>query len=615
MKKVLLFIALFALTFSLAACGGDSTETPKDEAGFVGVEEGQVITTKVNSPSVDLGTIVAKDADGTILDIIVIGNYKLDVVDEYNVTLKATTGDGELISVDVVLSVIAESCTENPDQEVCKDAVDKAREKYADYYNIDDNSNGTPDWQELELTVDIGYSYYGADDATNSVWMNIEKFMEKYPNITVTRNPQFTSGWNGDDELLLIQAAAAEEGTLPDVFFNPKGAETYDKKMTLDLTPYFSTDKESLYVTENAISGMVTQDGAEIWGIPWQGVGPIVAVNLSLLDELDIDAPSYDWTYEEYEALRSEVALYNSYDRCVFPGVIDFSIFGPNYFDSVPNGYKGYNIQTRQFEFAGAVNYGNWLASVANEAKQGLHFYDLDESGLASKNCNEISNSWLDGVRAIDTIFLWSFNESVTAMEQNSEEIDIYPYPVAPEGGNTAVYTYHDYYSLNRQLDTDRVKAEAAYALVKWLTYGEEGTKSRWDLIDEVNVFEEGEVSPFITGELYLMDYIQGWPITNNPAVLANHPFVKGFDETSGGLDAFNFDAFSNVNFQNQLSNANPYPRQLPAFASVANPFDPWEIKNRMRDEGLNFANIATSLQETMNAELEEYLRYYNQQN
>jgi multiple sugar transport system substrate-binding protein len=614
MKKVLLLIAAFLLTFSLAACGDD---TPKEEAvaKFVGVEEGQIITTKVNSTEVDLGTISATDVDGTVLNIIVLGDYKLNVIDNYNVTLKATTKDGVVLTVDVVLSIVAETCQENPEQEICKDAVDKAREKYAEYYNVDLDNNGVADWTEQELTVDIGFSYYGADDATNSVWMNILNFMEKYPNITVTRNPQFVSGWSSDDELLEIQAAAATQGELPDVFFNPKGAETYDKGMTLDLKPYFYTDKESLYVTQNALSGMLTVDGEEIWGIPWQGVGPIVAINLSLLEKLDIDAPSYDWTYQDYEDLRSEVATYNEFDQCVFPGVIDFSIFGPNYFDNVPNGYKGYNIQTRQFDFAGATAYGDWLASVANEAKQGLHFYDLDEAGLAAKNCTDINDSWLDGVRAINTIFLWSFNESVTAMEANSEEIDIYPYPVAPEGGNTAVYTYHDYYSLNAELENDRVKAEAAYQLVKWLTYGEEGTEARWSLIDEVNVLDENGVSPFITGQLYLMDYIQGWPITNNPKVLENHPFVKGFSENSGGLDAFNFEAFKNINFQNQLSNANPYPRQLPAFASVANPFDPWEIKNRMRDEGLNFTNIATSLQEQMNEDLEEYLRLYNNQN
>ena len=615
MKKVLLILAAIILSFSLAACGGDDTPDVEKVAAITGIVENGIIEVKVGSTDIDLGVIAAKDADGNALTITVIGIYDLTVIGDYPVTLKAKDSNDLVISIDVVLSVVAETCEENPDQEVCKSEVDKAREKYADLYNVDLDNNGTADWQEQELTITIGFSYYGEDNETNSVYQNIEKFMLAYPNITVERSATFTSGWSSDDDLLLIQVAAATEGTLPDVYFNPKGAETYDKGMTLDLTPYFETDEESVWVTDNALSGMETQDGQEIWGIPWQGVGPIVAVNLTLLEKLDIDAPGYDWTYEEYEDLRGEVELINQADQCVFPGVIDFSIFGPNYFDSVPNGYKGYNIDTREFDFAGATNYGAWLENVANEAKRGLHFYDLDEAGLAQKNCTDITNPWLSGVRAIDTIQLYSFNESVAAMEASGQTIDIYPYPVAPEGGTTAVYTYHDYYSINKAIADDKVLAEASYNLVKWLTYGEEGTESRWDLIDENNVLDEFGVSPFMNGSLYLMDYVQGWPITNNPTVLANHPFVEGFGTDSGGLDAFNFNAFKEIYFQDQLSDANPYPRQLPAFASVANPFDPWTMKDKMRDEGLNFANIASDIEATMNEDLETYLRYYNNEN
>ncbi len=616
MKKLLLLLVAFTLTISLAACGDDSPlPVDVDESGFTGITEDGIITVKVNSAAVDLSSITAKDADGNDLSIIVLGIYDLAVIDNYNVTLKATSTAGVVYTLDVVLSVVAETCDENPDQEVCKTALDKAREEYADYYDVDLDSNGTADWMEQELTINIGYSYYGADDATNSVWQNIVKFMAKYPNITIVRDPLYSSGWEeGDDGLLQIQKAGAADGTLPDVYFNPKGAETYDGGMTLDLTPYFETDEESAYVTANALSGMITQDGQEIWGIPWQGVGPIVAVNLTLLETLGIDAPDYNWSYDEYEDLRDEIAEMNQDGTCVFPGVIDFSIFGPNYFDNVPNGYKGYNIDTREFDFAGATNYGTWLESVANEANRGLHFFDLDEAELEAKGCSEYTDSWADGIRAVNTIFTWSFNESITQMQSNKQTIDIYPYPTAPEGGNTAVYTYHDYYSINSTLDTDRVKAEAAYQLVKWLTYGEEGTKARWDLIDELNIVDENGVSPFMDGTYYLMDYVQGWPITNNPVVMENHPFVKGFSADSG-LTAFNFDAFSETTFQNQLANANPYPRQLPAFASVANDFDPWTIKDRMRDEGLNFANIANDVQTTMNEDLETYLRYYNQNN
>ena len=616
MKKVLLLILAMAFSFTLASCGGGAIDDDGSVLPVIsGISEGGTIEVKVGQ-SIDLSGISAVDKDGNSLTVRIIGAYDLNTVGEYDAQLSATDADGNKTTLNVKVNVVAETCEENPDQEICKTDVERAQEKYQELgiYNVDLDQNGTPDWQEVAIDLTMGFSYYGIDDDNNAVWMNVKKFMEKYPNITVTRDPLFSGGWEGgDDGLLILQEAAAAEGTLPDIFFNPKGAETYDKGMTLDLTPYIETDEEATYITPNALSGMRTYDNLEIWGVPWQGVGPITAVNITLLNQLGITPPSYDWTYEEYEAIRDQIKTINANGQCVFPGVIDFSYFGANYFDSVPNGYRGYNIVTQRFDFADATNYGKWMEQVALEAKNGYHFWDLTviaPEQLAVK-CPDVTDSWTDGRRAINTIYLWEFNAAVDRMVNKGLEIDIYPYPIAPEGGTTATYTYHDYYSLNRALENDRVKAEAAYQLVKWLTYGEEGLESRWSLIDELNVLDENGVSPFVNGTYYLMDFIQGWPITSNPKVMEMHPLVKGFDENSGGLDRYNFVAFQNEAFQYQMSNANPYPRQIPAFASVANWFEPWTIKDQMRDESLSWVDIAPSIQAQLNEDIEEYLRNY----
>ena len=611
MKKLFLITFLFVL--ALTGCTTTETETDDPTAPVIsGITENGILEVKVGSLAIDLTGITAKDENGNDVAIKITGAFNLNEIGDYQITVSATDANGLRTSFSATLSVVALTCEEDPDQEICKTDLDRAREEYeGTIYNVDNDNNGTPDWQEVEINLVMGYSYYGDVDEANSVWMNVLKFMEEYPNITVTRDPLYSSGWEGgDDGLLLIQNQGLLEGTLPDIFFNPKGAETYDKGMTLDLMPYIETDEEAQFITPNAISGMMTYDNREMWGIPWQGVGPLVAVNVGLLDTLGITRPDYEWTYEEYEAIRQIIGELNSNNTCVFPGVIDFSYFGANYFDSIPNGYRGYNTETQRFDFARATGYGAWLESVASEANQGWHFWDLDEA-TREERCPGVTDSWTGGVRAINTIYLWEFNAAVNAMVNNSQIIDIYPYPVAPEGGQTATYTYHDYYSLSKLLENDRVKAEAAFQLVKWLTFGLDGLESRWGLIEELNVLDENGVSPFINGELYLMDFIQGWPITSNPAVMALHPLVAGFGENSGGLDRFEFDAFSNVAFQYQMSNANPYPRHIPAFASVANDFYPWDIKDQMRDEGLSWVDIAPSIEEDLNEAIVEYLQYY----
>ena len=590
MKKIYLLMISLVMIFLVIGC----TSSPVLPT-ITGISENGIISVEQDSQTISLDGISATDADGNALQLRLTGLYDLTTVGTYDVVLSATDTDGNVLSLNIKIQVTEKALSD----------LEKARLLYeGTIYNVDEDSNGTPDWQEDEITLSFGFSYYVMEDAPNPVWENIDKFMEQYPNITVEKDPAFESGWNGDDELLLLQEAALLEGNLPDIFFNPKAAEAYDKGMTLDLTPYIETDEEAEFITPNALSGMYTFDNAEIWGIPWQGVGPMVALNLTLLDTLGIDAPDYDWTYEEYEALRTEIGALNDAGAGVFPGVIDFSIFGPNYFDGVPNGYKGYNIQTQRFDLAGATNYGAWLEQSAYEARQGWHFYDLSDEDRAT-NYPEITDSWTDGVRAINTIMLYSFNDDVRTMVNKGYDIDIYPYPTAPEGGTTATYTYHDYLSVNRTLASNRVKAEAAFQLLKWLTYGEEGLGSRWDLLYDV------DPQNFVDGTYYLMNYIQGWPITSNPDVLAMHPLVKGFDESSP-LNIFNFDAFKLTEFQYQMSNANPYLRQIPAFASVANDFDPWTLKDNMRDNGVSYANIIPDVEDQLNDEIIEYLQYYN---
>ncbi len=614
MKKILLLIVTLLFAFTLVACGSDNPDNggngENNAPVITGISNNGYLDVKIGAAAISLTGISAADQDGNNLDVKVTGNYNLNVIGEYTIVLSATDADGVRTAYDITLTVLALSCEENPDQEICRTDLDRAQEKYEEegIYNVDLDANGTPDWQEDTIELTMGFSYYGPIDEENAVWLNVLKFMEAYPNITVTRDPLFSAGWeNGDDGLLALQENALAEGNLPEIFFNPKGAETYDKGMTLDLTPYIKTDAEAEFITPNALSGMLTHDNLEMWGIPWQGVGPLVAVNTGLLDAIGVPLPEYDWTYEEYEAVRDQVGELTDAGSCIFPGVIDFSYFGANYFDSVPNGYRGYNTVTQRFDFADAVGYGSWLEGVASEAKQGWHYWDLTETDRESI-CPDIADSWTDGVRAFNTIYLWEFNTAVSSMVNKTFEIDIYPYPVAPEGGQTATYTYHDYYSLSKVMEDDRVQAEAAFQLVKWLTYGEEGLENRWDMI-----YEADPVS-FTDGTLYLMDYIQGWPITSNPAVMAIHPLVKGFEEGSV-LERYNFDAFQNAAFQYQMSNANPYPRQIPAFASVANDFEPWTMKDQMLLESLNFGDIAQDIQDTLNASIVEFLQNYNSVN
>jgi len=199
------------------------------------------------------------------------------------------------LSLLIVFSLLLSACS----NDTKTDESEKEKNDYAGIVGIDEDENGVPDWQEKEIELVYANNFYGENDETNPMVLNIKKFMEKYPNITVTRDRQFT-GEMDDFEKMEVLTARASEGTLPDVFYSPLAAEAYDRELTLDLTPYIESDEEADSISDNARSFMMSYDGEEIYGVPWMSVSQFPAINLKLLKENNISIPSYDWTYEEW---------------------------------------------------------------------------------------------------------------------------------------------------------------------------------------------------------------------------------------------------------------------------------------------------------------------------
>ncbi|WP_419871961.1 ABC transporter substrate-binding protein [Candidatus Pristimantibacillus sp. PTI5] len=517
---------------------------------------------------------------------------------------------GFFISITLILSLLLSACSKDPEATESngtneKEAVSENNQTSMSS-GTDEDGNGVADWQEKQIELEFALRFYGENDDTNTMYLNIKKFMEKYPNIKVTRDRQFAIEQSDTDELEILTARAME-GTLPDIFYSPLSAELYDRELTLDLTTYLEADPESKWISENAKEFITTYDGKEIYGIPWQSVGQFPVLNLRLLKENNIAIPPYNWTYEDYENLRTEVAKLTP-NNPIFPGMIDFIEIGAHYFDSIPNGWKGFNTETRRFDYANSPKFGEWLDRVSNEGKQGLHFFDLPEEDR-KKKVGDLGWPWGDGLEAVGNGWMYALSSDVNELVKTRKmEIDIYPMPKAPDGGTTSIRAYYDTLSLSSELAEDPVKAEAAFQLLKWLTYGEEGLKSRWALIDEyIGLPEDAPLRV----EDKLMDFILGWPITTNPEILKHHPLVKGFPKDSE-LAIFNFATFQNVDFQQMLSNPVPFPRNIPAVVKAYDTLNPWEIRNDIRDEGKKYSDIAPEWDALLNKTLDDYLGEYN---
>ena len=254
--------------------------------------------------------------------------------------------------------------------------------EYADIIGIDNDANGTLDWQEKPMTITYASDFYDDDDSLNTLYRNAVKWAEQYPNITLVRDERFKKAVTGDSDELAMEmlVAASQDQSMPDIFYAPLSAEAYDQDLVLDLAPYVRTDSEARAIQENALQFMVSFDRKTVWGVPYMSVAQYPAINVGMLESLNIPVPDYDWTYEEYEALRDQVGAFTDNGSCAFPGLIDFSRHGLNYFDNVPNGWNGFDVEKQRFDFSAGQGYGAWLTEEANEGNKGWHFFDLSLS-------------------------------------------------------------------------------------------------------------------------------------------------------------------------------------------------------------------------------------------
>lgn len=138
----------------------------------------------------------------------------------------------------------------------------------------------------LEGSVTIAYP----EGETAEIQPVLEAFRVQYPNIEVIEEPFAGSEAGAFNEYLAQQAAA---GSMPDLMwldwndFAPEVASGY----VYDITELFYSDPESEYVP----SGMTDPYtyGGKLYALPCQMNAMGITINLDMLEELNIEKPSY----------------------------------------------------------------------------------------------------------------------------------------------------------------------------------------------------------------------------------------------------------------------------------------------------------------------------------
>lgn len=353
----------------------------------------------------------------------------------------------------------------------------------------DANQNGIYDFDEGEK-VNLTYATWQWHEGETTIdTLLIQAFEAEHPNVNVDM-VYIGESYEWDENLFTY----AESGELPDVFLVNRLEDYLPLNMLADITECYDHDADAEYIFDSLQSSGV-YNGVR-YAVPTFIYASWWFVNLDILESNGIDAPGYDWTWDQMEAIAQ--ACYNETTHTfgqsgytqywqVLPKVISSESSWSSF---TYDGTK-FNFDSQSFETAMSMleaGLKNHSVSSPLTIDQVYEYYNktITEFDVTTAGYNV----GYDGYSAIWVAPSWQAKDYFNNM---LFEWDVYPAPGGTVGGNTDIIG----------ISSTCKNVQAAYQLMKWMSYGQEGLTTRYEFYES-----EGE-------NLYISANNYPYPVAN----------------------------------------------------------------------------------------------------
>ncbi len=356
----------------------------------------------------------------------------------------------------------------------------------------DQDANGIEDWTEEEITLTYSTWQHTSADIVTIESLMINAFMEKYPNITVEIQMMGASSEEWDSNFI----AASEAGTLPDVFLVNRLASFLPYNILMDITEMYENDPDTAYIFDS-VSDLGVYDDTR-YAIPTFIYPMLWIVNLDILEAAGVAAPSYDWTYQQMEAIAAACTNENNhiigqygtgfYSRQL-PKVLKIEAATNAEELATANAWQSYSFDGTRFNFNDPV-FLSAMNMMTEALSSGFLVQELGADTLEEWYLDASYEPTYNGKVALWQEASWSVKNYFDQMLFNW---DVYPGPNGVTGGNTDI----------AGIASTCEHPQAAYQLLKWMSYSEDGLLTRYQL------FEDYSDQVFISANNY------GYPIVD----------------------------------------------------------------------------------------------------
>lgn len=341
---------------------------------------------------------------------------------------------------------------------------------------------------KISGTVNFAVYNWGTEDYKKIV----ESFNKVYPNITVN-----ITGFDGDlNNYLTTQASS---NSLPDVVFGWENLNyPVSQGWVNPLDDFIAKDSEIKNVDKNLLESYKF-DG-KIYAVPTNLQFSSILVNLDLIEQLNMDKPSYEWTVDEFKEYATK-ATTDKYSGINHLWNFDDPMTG---MFSKDLGERGYDAKTGKINLTDgswvkAINFQKELKAVPGLVSDDLKNQALRDAGKEDDYMKKFGKD-ADALREGKVLFGFQGTWDYSWIKTMNYKYDFYPLPQDPSVG------YREVLHADHAFMTSTAKSkEAAFELLKWISYGKEGTLARMDLYKN-KVDAEGKPSP----EFFIPSTIDG---------------------------------------------------------------------------------------------------------
>lgn len=374
-----------------------------------------------------------------------------------------------------------------------------------------------------DLTKDNIELTYFTYDQKETVEYLAKRFSKVYPNIKV--NVVYNEVATYNDTLLTL----VSNQQTPDVIMYSDADFALGNYLLKDVSGYWNSDSETKELASTINDcGIGTYETKARFGVPVKFFPGVMYVDRNVLQKLNVEAPTMQWTWDDMIKLIKDCTVKQSSD--------DMSYFGCGYYNRLDSYYGIAAAQDIKGEFG--FNGSEFDLSIWAKGEQ--QFSDLKQGGYIAPTTQTIAmQNWMGDWEAwggasshvaLFTEAFWTYQGTWATEAFKKYNLDIIPYVVPAVSAEDASSDHHSIATIDfGGVTTSCKNPREAYELLKFMSYGQDGWKTRIQVYNDESIVN--------SAKLPLKQDVMPAPITTNKEIWDEYinMYCKGMDDTHVG--------------------------------------------------------------------------------